>query len=179
MNTIILFICISFNGAIGHGVFFIGYLDYISLTDRMTANDWKWCGKKWSWPNLKNYPGIFLEGMRTMKTSVRIAGVLVKIRIGCFPNTNQKHFCLSHLHWDYRKKFHDHSCPHSSSCYTSSPSTLHYIPISHPSNKCFGLDDVGQRGLERDTQFGREWEGSSVIIPTLHGTCLCGLSIAE
>jgi hypothetical protein len=32
MNTIILFICISFNGA-------IGCLDYIALTDRMTGNE--------------------------------------------------------------------------------------------------------------------------------------------
>jgi hypothetical protein len=65
----------------------------------MTVNDWKWCGKKWSWPNLKNYPGKFLERIRTMKTSVRIIGVLVNIRTGCFPNTNQKHFCLKEIPW--------------------------------------------------------------------------------
>jgi hypothetical protein len=26
--------------------------------------NWKGCGRKWSWPNLKYYPGICLEGLR-------------------------------------------------------------------------------------------------------------------
>jgi hypothetical protein len=26
--------------------------------------NWKGCGKKWSWPKLKNYLDIFLEGLR-------------------------------------------------------------------------------------------------------------------
>jgi hypothetical protein len=26
--------------------------------------NWKGCGRKWSWPNLRYYLGIFLEGLR-------------------------------------------------------------------------------------------------------------------
>jgi hypothetical protein len=38
--------------------------------------NWKGCGKKWSWPNLRHYPAICLEGLRkTTKNFVRIAGL--------------------------------------------------------------------------------------------------------
>jgi len=42
--------------------------------------NWKGCERKWSWPNLRYYPGICLEGLRkTTKNSVRIAGLQAKI----------------------------------------------------------------------------------------------------
>jgi hypothetical protein len=38
--------------------------------------NWKGKGKKRLWPNLRYYPGIFLEGMRkTTKNPGRIAGL--------------------------------------------------------------------------------------------------------
>jgi hypothetical protein len=38
--------------------------------------NWKGYGRKWSWPNLRYYPGIFLEGLwKTTKISGRIAGL--------------------------------------------------------------------------------------------------------
>jgi hypothetical protein len=37
--------------------------------------------KEWSWPNLRYFPGIYLEGLRRIgNTSVRIARVLAEVR---------------------------------------------------------------------------------------------------
>jgi hypothetical protein len=42
--------------------------------------NWKGCGRKQPWPNLRYYPGIALEGQRkTTKTSVRIASLWAEI----------------------------------------------------------------------------------------------------
>jgi hypothetical protein len=43
-------------------------------------NQLKRRGRKWSWPNLRYYPGIFLEGLRKpWKTSVRIGSLWAEI----------------------------------------------------------------------------------------------------
>jgi hypothetical protein len=48
--------------------------------------NWKGYGRKQSWPNLRYYPGICLEGLtKTTKTSVRIAGLQNKIRTQDLP----------------------------------------------------------------------------------------------
>jgi hypothetical protein len=40
--------------------------------------NWKGCGRKQLWPNLRHYPNICLQGLRkTTKTSVKIAGLQV------------------------------------------------------------------------------------------------------
>jgi hypothetical protein len=40
----------------------------------------KECGKKRSWPNLRHYPGIWLEGLRkTTKKRVRVTGLQAEI----------------------------------------------------------------------------------------------------
>jgi hypothetical protein len=50
--------------------------------------NWKWFGRKRSWPNTMYYPGIRLEGLRTTtKTSVRIAGLRTEIWTLDLPNT--------------------------------------------------------------------------------------------
>jgi hypothetical protein len=36
------------------------------------------CGRKWSWPNLWDYPGIF-EGLSKTTKNLRIAGLLAEI----------------------------------------------------------------------------------------------------
>jgi hypothetical protein len=42
--------------------------------------NWTGCGWMWSWLNLRHYPRIFLQELRkTMKTSIRIAGLWFKI----------------------------------------------------------------------------------------------------
>jgi hypothetical protein len=42
--------------------------------------NWKGYGRKRSWPNLRQYPGIFLEGLREItKNSVRIGGLQAEI----------------------------------------------------------------------------------------------------
>jgi hypothetical protein len=41
--------------------------------------NWKEFGRKQPWPNLRYYPDNCLEGMRTMKTSVRVDGLQAKI----------------------------------------------------------------------------------------------------
>jgi hypothetical protein len=52
--------------------------------------NWKGCGIRRSWPNLRYYRSIFLEGLRkTSKTSVRLAGLRLEIRIQDLPNTKE------------------------------------------------------------------------------------------
>jgi hypothetical protein len=42
--------------------------------------NWKGCGRKKSWPNLRYYPGICLEGLRKNKEiSVSVADLWVEI----------------------------------------------------------------------------------------------------
>jgi hypothetical protein len=38
-----------------------------------------------------------------------------------------------------------------------------------PTDKCFGLADVGQRALEEHTAVCRKWEALSIAISTIHG----------
>jgi hypothetical protein len=58
--------------------------------------NWKGFGRKHSWPNLRYYPGIFLEELRKamFKTLVRIAGVLAEIEDGNLLNRSQKYYYL-------------------------------------------------------------------------------------
>jgi hypothetical protein len=45
------------------------------------VNNWKGKEGKWSWPNLRNYPGIFLNELReTMNASVTILSVRTEIQ---------------------------------------------------------------------------------------------------
>lgn len=43
-----LFVCSLFN-------------DFVAFNERMIVN-WRGCGRKWLWPDLRYYPGIFPEG---------------------------------------------------------------------------------------------------------------------
>lgn len=51
--------------------------------------------------------------------------------------------------------------------------------LIYASDKYFGLVDVSQRRLEGSTRLGRKAEASSVVIPTVHGISICGLSIVS
>jgi hypothetical protein len=69
---------------------FVVYLMTLSVTLNYTAssnwvigivNNWKGSEGKWSWPNLRHYPGIFLNELReTMNASVTIVSVPTEIR---------------------------------------------------------------------------------------------------
>jgi hypothetical protein len=64
-----LFICGLFN-------------DSISSSDCISSNDimnWKYCRRKRSWPNLRYYPGICLEGLKRTTRLLRIAGLWAEI----------------------------------------------------------------------------------------------------
>jgi hypothetical protein len=37
------------------------------------------CGRKWSWSNLRHYPGMFLEGLSKTMIKVRMTYLRVKI----------------------------------------------------------------------------------------------------
>jgi hypothetical protein len=50
--------------------------------------NWKGCGRKWPWPNLRHCSGIYLEEVRNMTEDLRIVGVLAKIWTGQPPNTS-------------------------------------------------------------------------------------------
>jgi hypothetical protein len=41
--------------------------------------NWKGYGRKWSWNNVRYYPGIFLEGLRKTVKNVRLAGLRAEI----------------------------------------------------------------------------------------------------
>jgi hypothetical protein len=50
--------------------------------------NWKLCGRKRPWPNLRHYPGICLDGPRkTTKTSLMIAGIRADIWTWDLPKT--------------------------------------------------------------------------------------------
>jgi hypothetical protein len=58
---------------------------------------WKGFGNKWSWPNLRYYPAICLEGLRkTSKTSIRIAGLQAEVSIWDLLNTKQECYSLDY-----------------------------------------------------------------------------------
>jgi hypothetical protein len=48
-----------------------GSSDYVASSGRW-IRDWKGCGRKWLWPNMRYYPNIWLEG-NPQKYSVRMA----------------------------------------------------------------------------------------------------------
>jgi hypothetical protein len=48
--------------------------------------NWKRCGRKWSWPNLRYYPDICLEGLRKTTRNLRIAGLQAEISTQILPN---------------------------------------------------------------------------------------------
>jgi hypothetical protein len=60
------------------------------MKDEKAGEELERMWKKWPWPNLKYYPGIYLEEIRknTWRTSVRIAGLRDKIWTRKLPNTN-------------------------------------------------------------------------------------------
>jgi hypothetical protein len=65
--------------------------------------NWKGYGRKQSWPNLRYYPEICLEGLReTMKTSLRTANLWAEVRTRV-TNTKQKYSALDHVVWDYSR----------------------------------------------------------------------------
>jgi hypothetical protein len=57
----------------------------------------KSCGRKRSWPNLKYYGCICLEGPKKTKKSltVKLVGDPAEIRTGLLPNTSHKRYRLS------------------------------------------------------------------------------------
>jgi hypothetical protein len=53
--------------------------------------NWRGCGKKWSWPNLRYHPDTYLEGLRKItKTSVRVVGFRAEICSVDLPNMKQE-----------------------------------------------------------------------------------------
>jgi hypothetical protein len=59
--------------------------------------NWKGCGRKWLWPNLRYYPSVCLEELRkTMKTSVKIPSVWAKISTWDLLSMKQEHYPLDH-----------------------------------------------------------------------------------
>jgi hypothetical protein len=53
--------------------------------------NWKGFGKKRSWPILRPYPGIRIEGLRkTTKASIRTVDLWAEILIRDLPNTKQE-----------------------------------------------------------------------------------------
>jgi hypothetical protein len=53
--------------------------------------NWKEYGRKWSWPNLKYYPGICLDGLsKTTETSVTFAGLRAEIWIPDLQNKQER-----------------------------------------------------------------------------------------
>jgi hypothetical protein len=52
------------------------------------------------------------------------------------------------------------------------------MTVSFTGDKYFGLNDLGQRGLERSETRGREDEASSIATPTVRTSCFHGLSAA-
>jgi hypothetical protein len=85
----------------GDGFLFLVYLTAFSVTqtisyriewndDIITMNS-RGCGRKRSFPNLRFYPGICLEGLRkTTKASVRIAGLRAEVWAQDLPNRKKK-----------------------------------------------------------------------------------------
>jgi hypothetical protein len=52
--------------------------------------NWKVCGRKRSWPNLRYHPGILSEGLRKItKTSIMISGHRAEILTRDLPNTTR------------------------------------------------------------------------------------------
>jgi hypothetical protein len=41
--------------------------------------NWKGYGRRESWPNLRYYPGILLEGLRRTMKTIKITGLWVEI----------------------------------------------------------------------------------------------------
>jgi hypothetical protein len=66
--------------------------NYIALMKGLKQMmNWKGCEKRRSWPKLRYYQGIYLEGLRKIKkTSVRIAGLRAEIGTRDLPNTKQE-----------------------------------------------------------------------------------------
>jgi hypothetical protein len=51
--------------------------DYIVLNDWMIVNS-KGCGTKQAWPNVRNYSGVSLEGLRKTTTNLRVRSVIAE-----------------------------------------------------------------------------------------------------
>jgi hypothetical protein len=51
--------------------------------------NWEGCGRKQSWPNLRYYPNIFLEGLGKTTENLRIAILHAEILTQDFPNMKQ------------------------------------------------------------------------------------------
>jgi hypothetical protein len=76
----------------------------------MVVNEGMISGRKRSWPKLRYYPGICLEGLRkTTKTSVRIAGLRVKIWTRDLPSVNHPTTTFGRLHAILVKVFYDNA----------------------------------------------------------------------
>jgi hypothetical protein len=70
---------------------------------------WEEFWRKRSWPNIRHYPGIRLEGLRkTTKTSIRMPGLWAEIWTRDLPNTKQE--CLPRYH-DVRSDVVRKVCP--------------------------------------------------------------------
>jgi hypothetical protein len=86
-TSLIIIICGLFNDAINNS-------DYIASNDRRFNESWirkDVEGSCLSWPSLRHYPNIWLEGLRkTTKSSPRIADVRAKIRTRNLSNTKQE-----------------------------------------------------------------------------------------
>jgi hypothetical protein len=56
--------------------------------------NWKGCGRKWSWPNLRCYPDIFLEGLRKSTKKLGIVSLEADVWTQDLSNMNS-----SVSHW--------------------------------------------------------------------------------
>jgi hypothetical protein len=81
--------------------------DSLVLTGRMIVTDeLEWLWKEALWHNLRHYPRNWLEGLKeAISTSLRETSLLVEIRAGYIPNTNQKLYRLNHFAlWETQRK---------------------------------------------------------------------------
>jgi hypothetical protein len=63
----------------------------------MIVNDELVCKRKWSWPDLKLYPYIFLEGLKRITQKLRMIGEPTEMRTGHLPDSGGKSYRLRPL----------------------------------------------------------------------------------
>lgn len=67
--------------------------------------NWKRCGRKWSWLNLK-YPGIYLEGLRNITKNHKYSRMIVELRTSSIRrNVTHSTFKILQVFFGWQKSF--------------------------------------------------------------------------